>query len=93
MKEVQMSKQTAIEWLYAHLLPYLESTDPKVMHHFRLCLNEAKAMEREQHKTSFNKGYDRRNYIHDFEYGGVEYWEEEPKEFEQYYNETYGGDK
>jgi len=77
-----MSKQTAVEWLFK--LSKERELD-------KFDLEEAKAMEREQHKTSFNKGYDRRNYIHDFEYGGVEYWEEEPKEFEQYYNETYKG--
>ena len=88
-----MSKQTAVEWLFqqiygdtGHIGSY--TTDGKDAFE---AFEKAKAMEREQHKTSFNKGYDRRNYIHDFEYGGVEYWEEEPKEFEQYYNETYKG--
>ena len=51
-----MNKQTAVEWLYAHLLPYLESTDPKVMHHFRLCLNEAKVIEKEQLEEMYLKG-------------------------------------
>lgn len=82
-----MKKQTAVEWFTQWLKdnPVVREKD------YYAAIEWAKAMEKEQHKTSFNKGYDRRNYIHDFEYGGVEYWEEEPKEFEQYYNETYKG--
>ena len=79
-------KQTAVEWLQEQ---YYESEGKLKRQDFE----QAKEMEKEQHNVSFNKGYDRRNYIHDFEYGGVEYWEEEPKEFEQYYEQTYGGNK
>jgi hypothetical protein len=43
-----MKKQTAVEWLFAHLLPFLEFSDPKEREHFRKCLAEAKAMEKEQ---------------------------------------------
>ena len=43
-----MSKQTAVEWLFAHLLPFLPFSDSKERKHFRKCLEEAKAMEREQ---------------------------------------------
>ena len=43
-----MKKQTATEWLFAHLLPFLEFSDPKEREHFRKCLAEAKAMEKEQ---------------------------------------------
>jgi len=46
-------------------------------------------MEKEQHETSYKKGFELRSYIHDSIYGGVEYWEKEPKRFEDYYNETY----
>jgi hypothetical protein len=73
-------RQTAVDWLVKEFnLEEYEAT-----------IKLAKAMEREQHQISFDKGYDRRNYIHDFEYGGVEYWEEEPKEFEDYYTSIYG---
>lgn len=74
-----MNKQTAVEWLYAHLLPYLESTDPKVMHHFRLCLNEAKAMEREQITDAVSRGWWNNE-------NGLVSWIGE-----DYYNETYKG--
>jgi len=81
---------TAVEFLSEQIrLTNIEGLRFKLLD----AIEQAKEMEKEQHNVSFNKGYDRRNYIHDFEYGGVEYWEEEPKEFEQYYNETYGGDK
>jgi hypothetical protein len=43
-----MSKQTASEWLFAHLLPFLEFSDPKEREYFRKCLAEAKEMEKEQ---------------------------------------------
>ena len=43
-----VKKQTAVEWLFAHLLPFLEFSDPKEREHFRKCLAEAKAMEKEQ---------------------------------------------
>jgi hypothetical protein len=77
-----MKKQTAVGWLVDELL-----SGRVLLPHL---IQQAKAMEKAQHQTSFDKGYDRRNYIHDFEYGGVEYWEEEPKEFKEYYKENYG---
>jgi len=52
-----MSKQTAVEWLFAHLLPFLSFSDAKEREHFRKCLEEAKAMEREQMKESFVDGH------------------------------------
>ena len=50
-----MKKQTASEWLFAHLLPFLEFSDPKEREHFRKCLAEAKAMEKEQILDAANK--------------------------------------
>lgn len=70
-------KQTAVEWLMENLHT---SPDP---------FAKAKAMEKEQHETSYKKGFELRSYIHDSIYGGVEYWEKEPKRFEDYYKETY----
>jgi hypothetical protein len=49
-----MKKQTATEWLFAHLLPFLPFSDPKEREHFRKCLAEAKAMEKEQIVDAFN---------------------------------------
>jgi hypothetical protein len=84
-----MENKTAVEWLEEKLWK-LDDQNYTLPQSLVEQIEQAKAMEKEQHQISFDKGYDRRNYIHDFEYGGVEYWEEEPKEFEDYYNETYG---
>jgi len=91
-----MKKQTASEWLFAHLLPFLEFSDPKEREHFRKCLSEAKAMEKEQIRDSFIKGY---QYRDTFGWEGEVYWKddyhfpENEQALEDYYNETYGGDK
>ena len=45
--------------------------------------------EKEQMSQADSNGYNRNQYNHDLEYGGSEYWEEIPQEFEQYYKETY----
>ena len=61
-----MKKQTASEWLFAHLLPFLEFSDPKEREHFRKCLAEAKAMEKEQTEENMAKaitfGWDLSHY-------------------------------
>lgn len=61
-----MSKQTATEWLFAHLLPFLPFSDAKEREHFRKCLAEAKAMEREQMEENMAKaitfGWDLSHY-------------------------------
>ena len=71
-----MKKQTATEWLFAHLLPFLPFSDAKEREHFRKCLAEAKAMEREQiiiaHESGYSDGY--------IDHG---------KDGLTYYNETY----
>jgi hypothetical protein len=73
-----MKKQTAVEWLFAHLLPFLPFSDPKEREHFRRCLSEAKAMEKEQIVDAYRKGY-REGALRE--------------DFKDYYNETYGGDE
>ena len=66
--------QTAVEWLFAHLLPFLSFSDVKEREHFRKCLEESKAMEKEQIKDAYANGSNDRlkNKVKD------------------YYNETYG---
>lgn len=80
-----VKKQTAVEWLFAHLLPFLEFSDPKEREHFRKCLAEAKAMEKEQIELAFDEGLE-----YEYEYHINGYPRIEPS---TYYNETYGGDK
>ena len=72
-------KQTAVEWLFAHLLPFLEFSDPKEREHFRKCLAEAKAMEKEQiidaayefMGTNFDPNKGRAELYYKGTYGGV----------------------
>ena len=45
-------KQTATEWLFAHLLPFLPFSDVKEREYFRKCLEKAKVIEREQMKDN-----------------------------------------
>ena len=77
-----MKKQTAVEWLFAHLLPFLPFSDPKEREHFRRCLSEAKAMEKEQIAEAYIDGEDDETNRRVLK-----------RAAEQYYNETYGGDK
>jgi len=80
-----MKKQTAVEWLFAHLLPFLEFSDPKEREHFRKCLAEAKAMEKEQIELAFDEGSE---YEYQYHING-----DYRKEASTYYNEKYGGDE
>ena len=75
-----MGKQTAVEWLESLYYPHYIPKD---------IFKQAKEMEKQQMSQADSNGYNRNQYNHDLEYGGSEYWEEIPQEFEQYYNETY----
>ena len=75
-----VKKQTAVEWLFAHLLPFLEFSDPKEREHFRKCLAEAKAMEKEQIVDAA------------YEFMGTNF-DPNKGRAELYYKGTYGGDK
>jgi hypothetical protein len=75
-----MNKQTAVEWLVAHFKEY----GFDFSHHERE-INQAKAMERQQIEDAWDKRCS---------HGVVsQTWHIERKNGEQYYNETYGGDK
>jgi len=78
-------KQTAVEWLVEQIIKEKGLVD--------LDIQAAKEMEKEQMRLADKNGQDRNQYKHDYKYGGVEYWDNEPKPFEEYYNETYGGNK
>jgi hypothetical protein len=78
-------KQTAVEWLVEQIIKEKGLVD--------LDIQAAKEMEKEQMRLADKNGQDRNQYKHDCKYGGVEYWDNEPKPFEEYYNETYGGNK
>ncbi len=78
-----MSKQTATEWLFAHLLPFLEFSDPKEREHFRKCLAEAKAMEKEQYYESYRAG---NSFLNSDSLDFKDF-------FDEFYYKTYGGNK
>ncbi len=89
-----MSKQTAVEFLGHELnVKLFYDISPELWEQVNEIFKQAKAMEKEQMEQADINGYDRKQYQHDTQYGGAEYWDVEPKDFEQYYNETYGGDK
>jgi hypothetical protein len=75
MKEVTMSKQTAVEWLFEQCprINTVASLD---------VIDQAKAMEKEQIVEAYDNGYDLRDDM-----GSLS---SNPRG-EQYYNETYGG--
>jgi len=78
-----MKKQTATEWLFAHLLPFLPFSDPKEREHFRKCLAEAKAMEKEQIENAVSNAISKADMVDNRGYFNFDKW----------YNETYGGDE
>jgi hypothetical protein len=75
------NKQTAVEWLAEQ---YEKDGYLGIQR-----IEQAKEMEKEQMRLADKNGQDRNQYKHDCEYGGVEYWDNEPKPFEEYYNETF----
>jgi hypothetical protein len=52
-------------------------------------INELLEKEKQQIEDAYNEGYERRSYIHDREYGGIEYWNTEPKELNEYYTQKF----
>jgi len=78
-----MKKQTAVEWLFSRLLPFLPFSDPKEREHYRKCLAEAKAIEKEQMEESVSNGISKADMVDNRGYFNFDKW----------YNETYSGDK
>ena len=79
-----MKKQTAVEWLHMKLDVYFELF-PSEWQKLNQIIEEAKAMEKEQIEDAWDKRCS---------HGVVsQTWHIETKNGEQYYNETYGGDK
>ena len=70
-------KQTAVEWLYEHIL-----LTPLDIRSINKCLEQAKAMEKEQIMKAFYKGRQEEQYKNLFN-------NHVRKSEEQYYKETY----
>jgi hypothetical protein len=77
-----MKKMTAVEWLGLYIKGITSLNCDEI-------IEQAKEMEWEQMGMADKNGQDRNQYNHDLEYGGAEYWDNEPLEFEQWYNETF----
>ena len=75
-----MKKQTAVEWLEEKLKTYCLLTIS-----IKADFEQAKAMEKEQIVDALKYSYKRDYFTPNFR--------EQQELFEQYYNETYGGDK
>jgi hypothetical protein len=93
-------KQTSIEWLQEKLDGYdfnnhhMEVNIVISLPKYVEILNQAKAMEKEQHEETFSKGWTTRerfdDLVPDIIYPeGLDYEEKQEYAFEQYYNETY----
>jgi hypothetical protein len=73
-------KQTAVEWLFAHLLPHLDWSKTEDRIRFRQLEQEALTMENEQIMDAYEAGD---AYAYNL-------LEDTKNWAEQYYNETYG---
>jgi hypothetical protein len=80
-----MKTMTAVEWLEKEL----SKNGSGAVKTFADLFEQAKAMFEEQMAMADKNGQDRNQYNRDLEYGGAEYWDNEPLEFEQWYNETF----
>jgi hypothetical protein len=67
-------KQTAVEWLYEHIL-----LTPLDIRSINKCLEQAKEMEKEQIMTAFTQG----------DIFGADFFDRVNITAEQYYNETF----
>ena len=87
------TNKTAVEWLVGELLSkgiinfdgWVWDDNISIVE----IIEQAREIEKEQMRLADKNGQDRNQYKHDCKYGGVEYWDNEPKSFEEYYNETF----
>jgi purine-nucleoside phosphorylase len=77
------NKQTAVEWLVKELNQKIDFIPLEKWDMIRDIIQQAKEMEKEQIKSAFNIG---ELMAHDYFYGNDEC-------AENYYNQTYGGNK
>jgi hypothetical protein len=80
------NKQTAVEWLYNNLKSHFEH-DGDLLEIVQMSFEQAKAMEKEQMKDCMSAAF------LDGLRSGDENYKAPYEDWEQYYNETYGGNK
>lgn len=76
-------KQSSVEWLFSQLPD--EFTSTRVGYDM---LQQAKAMHKEEHVKTFGNGMQWLQYQRDSNIDKKS-WEKEPKQFKDYYNETF----
>jgi hypothetical protein len=80
----ESKKQTAVEWLFAHLLPHLDWSKIEDRNRFRQLKKEALEMEKEQKEFCWDIAYLSGGFV------GKGLPNHEFPTFEQYYTEVYG---
>jgi hypothetical protein len=84
-----MKKQTAVEWLHMKLDVYFELF-PSEWQKLNQIIEEAKAMEKEQIINTWSEAT---APDHEIGLSDMSYIISQVQKAEQYYDETYGGDK
>jgi hypothetical protein len=80
----ESKKQTAVEWLFAHLIPHLDWSKAEDRIRFRLLEQEALEMEKEQKEFCWDIAWLSGGFV------GKGLPPQEFPTFEQYYAEVYG---
>ena len=60
-----------------------------LLEHIRTNKEEMLEKEKKVMRLADKNGQDRSQYKHDCKYGGAEYWDSQPKPFDEYYKETF----
>jgi hypothetical protein len=74
---METKKQTAVEWLFAHLIPHLDWSNLEDRNKFRQLEQEAKAIEKTQIVKAYTTGVEEDVYNNPLKTGEI------------FYNETY----
>ena len=83
-------QQTAVEWLVSNISSKIDNEYWCNQKEITEWVEQAKAMEKDQHSETFNQGVQWMQYQRDLVNGGAEYWDKVPSHFGEYYNETFG---
>jgi len=90
-----LNKQTAVQWLVSEMITSEMKKEQGIDYNIFDIVEQAKAMEKEQHKETYSIGWTTRerfdDLVPDIIYPeGLDYEEKQEYAFEKYYNEHYG---
>ena len=77
-KPMESKQITAVEWMFEHLMPFIEFSDAEKREDVRNVLEQAKAMVRQQIAEAYRQGVEEDVYNTPLKTG------------QEYYTETYG---